>query len=41
MQKHNWKYGLMSAVAMLFIFGSYTAVYAKDAALAKTVFYVQ
>jgi len=41
MQKNNWKYGIMLAVAVLFIFGSCPAVFAADAALAKTVFYVQ
>jgi hypothetical protein len=41
MQKHTWKYRLISAVAVLFIFGSCPAVLAADAALAKTVFYVQ
>ena len=40
MRKYNWKYSLISAVAVILIFGSCLAVLAADAASAKTVFYV-
>jgi len=41
MQKLNWKYDLIAAAVLLFIFSSCPTVLATDAASAKTVFYVQ